>query len=356
MKMWRFTCMLGSVVIALAIVGSGSAFAANHPGAQTKAQTKAQWRDEIANLRTPGRGCYHASYPALQWHATQCLVAPDVPLAPRLPTRSGAPRVVGDGADYAAEVSGTISEATGTFDGVSSNLTEKGQINGTGPQVKNAFTLQLNTQFFSQTPACSGAADPSECLGWQQFVYAYHYSGDTNEIFMQYWLLYYDTTCPAGWMTDDVETSVFCYANSPATSYGALPAKDLGDIKLVATATSGGDDGVTLSSSLGGASSTSNSDSKLDLSAVWNTTEWDAFGDAGGGRANFGADSTLEAVTTIQATSSSAPICVANGGTTAETNNLDLTKTPALGAVSSPTMASKQTNGAKKKASCAVKS
>ena len=39
--MWRFTCMLGSVVIALAIAGSGSAFAANHPSSQASAQTKA---------------------------------------------------------------------------------------------------------------------------------------------------------------------------------------------------------------------------------------------------------------------------------------------------------------------------
>jgi hypothetical protein len=47
---------------------------------------------------------------------------------------------------------------------------------------------------------------------------------------------------------------------------------------------------------------------------------------------------------------------VANGGTTGETNNLDLTKTPALGTEPSPTMASKQTNGTAKKATCAVAS
>ena len=351
--MWRYTCMLGAVVIALAVAGSGSAFAANHPNAPARAQSKAQWQHEIANLRTPGKGCYHASYPALQWHATACLVAPAVPLAPRL---SGGPRTVGDGKDYAAKVSGTISKATGTFNDVSSSLTEKGQINDTGPQVKNAFSLQLNSQFFSDTPACDGAAVPADCLGWQQFVYAFHYSGTTNEVFMQYWLLYYDTTCPTGWMTDETDGYIFCYANSPATSYGSLPAKDLGDISFVGTATSGGSDTATLSSSLGGASSTSNSDSKLHLAAVWDETEWNVVGDAGGGEANFGADSTLEPQTSFVATSSSAPTCVANGGTTAETNNLDLTKTPKLGAESSPTMASLETNGTAKKASCAVKS
>jgi hypothetical protein len=353
-KMRRFILMLGSVIISVAIVGSGSAFAANHPSSQAGAQTKAQWQKEIANLPTPGRGCYHASYPALQWHAVRCLVAPDVPLAPRVQTRGG-PDAIGNGADYLAQVSGTISKATGTFADVSSGITEKGQINAEGAQKKNAFTLQLNTQFFVDPPACSGAADPSECEGWQQFVYAYHYSGSTNEVFMQYWMLFYDNACPTGWMTDSTSEGIFCYANSPATVYGALPASALSSATLVGQATSGGNDTASLSST-SGASSTSNSDSKLDLASWWDGTEWGVFGDAGGGQANFGAGTTLEAVTALHATSSSAPTCVANGGTTGETNNLDLTKTPALGTESSPTMASLQTNGTVKKAKCAVKS
>ena len=350
MKVRRFGYMLGSVVIALTIVGSGTAFAANHPSTQTKAQ----WHEEIANLRTPGSGCYHASYPSLQWHSTACLVVPDVPLAPRLPSRGG-PLAIGNGSDYSAQVSGTISQATGTFDNVSSSLTEKGQIGGVGAQVKNAFTLQLNSEFFS-TPVCSKSGTPSKCLGWQQFVYAYHYTGTTNLVFMQYWLLYWDTTCPSGWMTYNAGGGdIFCYANSAGTSYGSLPAKDLGDISFVAKAASGGDDPVTLSSSSGGASSASGLDSKLHLAAVWNTTEWGAFGDAGGAEANFGADSTIEAQTAFQATSSSAPTCVVEGFT-GETNNLNLTKTKALGSEPSPTMGSKQTNGTTKPKSCAVAS
>jgi hypothetical protein len=347
--MRHFTYMLGSVVIALTIVGGGSAFAAGHPSAQTKAQ----WHEEISNLPTPGKGCYHASYPSLQWHATPCLVAPNVPLAPRLNTRGG-PLAIGNGSDYSAQVTGKISQATGTFTNVSSNLTEKGQIGGVGPQVNNAFTLQLNTEFFS-TPVCSGSGTPSKCLGWQQFIYAYHYSGNTNLVFMQYWLLYWDTTCPSGWNTFNDGSFVFCYTNSAGTSYGALPAKDLGDISLVAKASSGGNDQVTLSSSLGGASTASGNDNKLDLAAAWKATEWGAFGDAGGAEANFGAKSTIEAQTALQATSSSAPTCLATGFT-GETNNLNLTKTAALGSEPTPTMGSKQTNGTVKPKSCAVAS
>lgn len=349
MRPWRFTCILGSAVMALSVVGTGSAFAADPPSSLAQAQ----WQQDIASLPTPGGGCYHASYPVLQWQATPCLVAPNVPLAPRLPTRGG-PVVTGNGDDYSAQVTGTLSKATGTFTHVSRGISEEGQIGGTGPQVTNAFTLQMNTEFFSDPPACSGAADPSECYGWQQFVYAFDYSGDTNEVFMQYWMLYYNNTCPGGWHTYVSGGDTFCYTNSPASAYGSLPANALGQTTLVGQAASGGDDTVSLSSP-SGASSASNSDSMLDLSAFWNTTEWGVFGDAGGGQANFGAHSSLEPVTTLQGTSSSAPTCV-DEGFTGETNNLSLTKTKALRSEPFPTMATKETEGRPKTPSCQVAS
>jgi hypothetical protein len=355
MKAWRVTSIIGSVVLASAIVASGSAFGAGHQSSQTTAQAQAAWQDAISNLGAPGRGCYHASYPSLKWQATKCLVAPKIPLSPRSSSH-GAPLTIGNGADYAAHVTGLISKATGTFTGVSSGITEKGKINNTGSQIANAFTLQLNTQFFKDPPICSGAAVPANCYGWQQFVYAFHYSGSTNEIFMQYWLLYYDAACPAGWGTvNEGGGTIFCYTNSPATSYGSLPASKLGKVDFVGHAVSGGNDSVTLSVTGGTAATVSNGDSKLDVSAFWNSTEWGVFGDAGGGKANFKANSTLEAVTALTATSSGAPTCEAGQGTTGETNNLSFTHTPAITSASSPTMATKETDGTKTTASCAVK-
>lgn len=44
----------------------------------------------------------------------------------------------------------------------------------------------------------------------------------------------------------------------------------------------------------GHATSVTNSDSKIDLAAYWNTTEWSVCGDGGGSEANFGASTTLE--------------------------------------------------------------
>ena len=344
MKFSRVTYILGSVVVALTLAGGGTAFAANRSSAPNSL-TRAQWQEEINNVSQPGRGCFHATYPSLKWQATRCLVAPKDPLVPQV--SRGGPQTVGNGDDYSAEVSGKISKATGKFTNVSSKLKEKGQIDDTGSQIKNAFSLQLNTEFFSGSAACNGAAEPSECLAWQQFVYAYGVgNGGQNLIFMQYWLLYYDTTCPAGWYTYNASPYTFCYTNSNAVVFGSLPAKDLGDTALVGKAKSGHNDSVSLTNSAtGDAASVSNSDSEVDLAASWNTAEWGVFGDAGGGEANFGANSTLEAVTVIKATSSSAPTCEADDGFTGETNNLNFTNTPALGSVSSPTMGVEQTDG-----------
>ncbi len=132
-----------------------------------------------------------------------------------------------------------------------------------------------------------------------------------------------------------------------------LTAANLSTLKLSGSAVSKGNDEVSLVSGTH-ATDVTNSDSKLDLAPHWNTTEWDVFGDGGGTEAYFGAKTTLEAETTLVTSTGAAPVCKSEGFT-AETNNLKLTSTPAISA-SSPTMASKQTNGATTTASCATAS
>ena len=83
---------------------------------------------------------------------------------------------------------------------------------GSGSQVANAFSLQLNSQFFAGSPACSKSGDPSGCQAWQQFVYTYEIQ-QPGYIFMQYWLINYDATCPSGWFTFSSD----CYTNSNAS-------------------------------------------------------------------------------------------------------------------------------------------
>jgi hypothetical protein len=280
------------------------------------------------------------------------VAAPNIPLAPATPGASAArhtgPVTVGDGTDYSAVVSGLISKATGTFTNVSSNISEKGAVNGTGSQVANSFSLQLNSQFFSGSPACARSSVPADCQAWQQFVYTYN-GGGTGDVFMQYWLIDYNATCPSGWFTYSVD----CYTNSSATQVSSVNAAQLASVKLTASAASGGNDAVSLSVGSGQAVTVTGKDTKVGLAAAWNTTEWGVYGDGGGSAANFASGNTLEAQTALTSTASGAPSCVQEGFT-GETNNLTLAATPALGTASSPTMASKQTNGVTGSGSCAV--
>jgi hypothetical protein len=335
--------VLAAAALTVAGVSAGTASAATHP-------TKAQWQAAISHVQQPGTGCYHASYPSLRWHAVTCVAAPKIPLVP-VPraARPAGPATVGDGHDYSAKVTGKISKAVGTFKDVSSNVSVKGAVGGTGPQVANGFSLQLNSQFFTGSPACSGASNPSSCQAWQQFVYTY--KGCTSScIFMQYWLLNYNATCPSGWFAYSTD----CYTNSNAATVTAVTAKELSTTKLTATAQSGGNDVVSLSVGSGAATSVSGKDTKVDLANFWNTTEWGLFGDGGGGEATFGADNTIQPQTALtDSAGAKAPTCVLEGFT-GETNNLSLAHTAALGSQPSPTMASKQTDGTTGTASCAT--
>ena len=329
---------LMSALLTVGVVATGSLVGAVSAGAATPASPSsvAAWQTAIGGLSSPGGGCYSASFPNLQWNAAPCTAVPQRAMEPATQTdrvQPATPDTVGNGYDYSAQVAGTIFQTTGSFANVSAKISEKGQFNDSGPQLANTFTLQLNTQFFS-TSTCSGSSNPSNCRGWQQFVY----ETDNNALYMQYWLIDYAATCPSGWATYGSD----CYTNSPGATNAAsaVTAKGLADVKLEGSAFTGGNDAVTL---VDGTTATqaSNADTKLNLSKSWNTSEFGVFGDAGGGEANFSSGSNLEAQTTLGSSSAAAPTCVLEGFT-GETNNLNLGKSPALGTQSSPTISSKQ--------------
>lgn len=346
--------------LALAVVAAGAmaaaamlpAGAAQAAASPASAAAGAQWQAQLSRAPQAGAGCYQAAYPSLAWHSVACVAAPRIPLVPALAGSSSAHRgadTVGDGTDYSAVVSGLITKAVGTFSNVSSNISEKGDVGGSGGLVANSFSLQLNSQFFSGSPACSGASDPADCLAWQQFVYTYN-GGGTGDVFMQYWLIDCNNSCPSGWYSYSPD----CYTNSSATEITGITAAQLATVKLTATAASGGNDAVSVSVGSGSAVSVSGKDTKVDLAANWNTTEWGVYGDGGGSAADFGSSNTLEAVTALtDSAGSGAPSCVEEGFT-GETNNLTLSGTPALGSESSPTLGSEQTDGTTSAASCAT--
>ena len=341
------------MALAAAGISGGAASAAAGPAARTKAQ----WQADIRHVREPGTGCFRASYPALRWHSARCVTAPMIPLVPGpLPrsARHARPAVVGSGDnDYSARVPGLISDATGTFEDVSPGVTEQGDVKTGSTLTANAFSLQLNSQTFTGSPACSKSSKPSGCLAWQQFVYDY-INPSTSIVFMQYWLINYDAGCPSGWHPPSSGSSD-CLANSSPADVSTLTASQLATVQLSGSASSGGLDSVEMSVGSGQATSVTNSDSTVDLASFWDTTEWGVYGDGNGDEAFFGAGATLQAQTALTATSTSAPSCIKESFT-GETNNLSLTSTPALGGQSSPTMATRQTDGTAGTASCSVAS
>ncbi len=312
---------------------------------------QAAWQSAIAQLPAPsGTGCYSADYPTLAWHAVRCTVAPQVAFAPAhamIPATAARAKaaVVGNGHDYAAVVPGLISKATGSFAHVSPGITEKGSgAAGTGP---NTYSLQLNTEFFT-TPACAGSSTPANCQGWQQFIY----DSQADSIFIQYWLLNYTSACPAGWTSYAGD----CYVNSSAATFAGstVTAAQLATTSFSGTATLGGNDTVELTNGTQ-ATVVHARDSQLTLAQSWHTTEFGLFGDGGGSQAKFAKRASLEAITTLVASTATAPSCVSEGFT-GETNNLKLAASTILGTVASPTIGSTQTLANPRTASCATAS
>jgi hypothetical protein len=280
--------------------------------ATPSASQKAAWRDAISAVPTPAAGCFTAEYPAKTWVAVACTVAPQRPYLPRSGGHHGF--TVGDGDDYAAVVTSLITSTTGTFPRI------KGLKSETDQGEANAYSLQINSQFFA-SPTCKGAAKPSSCLGWEQFVY----SSTSQAAFMQYWLIDYVNKCPAGWNTYGSD----CYKNSAAVNVPLEVITKLGDLTLKGAAASSTDK-LTMTTDVK-AYSTSGPDSVVGLAAYWMQSEFNIIGDGGGSSATFNSGTSLTVKIALKTSSTALPTCEPNDGTTGETNNLNLGKCTAKG-------------------------
>ncbi len=321
---------LGFVLVITSLMLTATAFAqtsegANPPpssGAPSQTPSPQQlenWRKGMRQVPPPHKGCFTSAYPSPQWQEVPCTTPPAHPYPPK---RGPRPSTVGNGNDVSAAIAGQISEATGSFDSVTGVTSETGQVNGTGKQVANTFSLQLNTNFFSGSPTCNGAAHPSSCQAWEQFVYS-----NAGAAFIQYWLIGYNATCPSGWNTFSDSGGNDCWENG-ANSVSVPPQtiSNLNNISLTGQATSGGNDVVTMSI---GATlySAHNSDSILVLSQGWQDAEFNIVGDCCGSQANFNSGSTLVVRTSVNYGSLNAPSCLGEGFT-GETNNLNFATPP----------------------------
>ncbi len=272
-----------------------------------EARNQEIWREAIAQTEVPAEGCFQASYPRLAWNKVECTVAPNIPYGPR---KGQIAQTVGDGDDYAAEVtSGLISKTVGTFPKDSDVQSETGLFGA------NDYSLQLNSNFMN-TAACNGAKHPAECLDWQQFIYS---SGE-EAVFMQYWLIFWDTTCPSGWFSDGEGD---CYTNSTAVAAPQDVITELKTFKLSGSAKKGGKDTVVFTGEKH-AYSTTGLDSVVDLATAWTESEFNIFGDGDGSEADFNSGASVTVKVAVTNGTKNAPTCAADSGTTGETNNLNL--------------------------------
>jgi len=288
-----------------------------------EAQAQASWRADIARIEVPPDGCFHAAYPNLYWERVACAVGH--PRAHTVPPKvtEGGTDVVGNGYDYAAKVTGLISQAYGTFPTVTGVTHERSAgvpaFGDNGVLGPNEYTLQVNTNFTGTTAACNGN---SGCTVWQQFIYATDQMVEgEGAAFMQYWLIHWgDSDCPAGFFSDGGGD---CYGNSNSVTIPDLKITTLAGQTITGSAVAGGNDTVKFTHG-GHSYSVSGPDSTLDIATVWNEAEFNLVGDGGGSRADFNKGSSVTVDLAVTSGSSAAPACKKKAGTTGETNNLDL--------------------------------
>lgn len=271
------------------------------------------WREAIAATPTAD-GCFQASFPNMTWEAVACTAAPSRAIgSPRAKLSAGGvdslarPFLVGDGTDYALHVPGLISSSTGSFPVVTGVTSES------GGGVRNGYSIQLNSNFMSGTAACRGV---SGCLSWAQFVY----SSEERAVFIQNWLIGIGTCPSRSWNNAGGGD---CFINSAAVSAPTIAITSLANLKMTGTAASGGSDGLVFANGTT-AFRTSEADTVTGLSGAWHEAEFNIIGDGGGSEAVFNTGSSIRVEITATSGSTAAPTCIANDGTTGETNNLRL--------------------------------
>ncbi|HZP66777.1 MAG TPA: hypothetical protein VFB32_10740 [Rudaea sp.] len=320
---------IGSLPSAVAAPGDALEQQVEIAAQVAEAQAREAWRANMVHTEAPGEGCFRADYPSIEWVATGCeTVVPQATPRPPRPVAGGKAlkgeaQTTGNGHDYAIQTSSLIKSTVGSFPNVSNVTSETGvgvaAFGGGGILGPNEYSLQINSNYNATTSACGGH---SGCTVWQQFVYAPDYSRKGSAyVFIQYWLIGYGgTRCPSGWGSDG---SGDCYRNSAGVSAPDEPITELAKMKMTGSAISGGNDTVTFTHGTT-AYSVSAKDSVVNLASVWKQSEFNIVGNAGGSEAQFNKGASVTVHVAITDGTSNKPTCLANAGSTGETNNLNL--------------------------------
>jgi hypothetical protein len=309
------------VIVIVGLVGVGLAQAQQAQAQQVSDVAKQrEWGRVMHLTRLPKAGCFEASYPATAWQEVPCKKPPAVLMVPRKGPR---PFTIGNTNDVSAQApSGTISQAIGSFDSVTGVTSESSPIGNSGGPVNNAYTLQVNTNPLTST-ACGGSPNPS-CRGWEQFVF--FNDGTAGSVFIQYWLLRYNTTCPAGWGQFQFtgQTDIYCVRN--ATMGAGTPNQPIGNLANLTLSGTANPAGDSVSFSTGTHVYGAAGDNSVAAASAWQFAEFNVFGaggnSAGGGGATFNSGASIVPRTRIIYGGTGAPLCAAQGFT-GETNNLN---------------------------------
>jgi hypothetical protein len=177
-KVWvKLSCAMLATLAPLSVVSKTDAVeppkvqpSAERAPAPVTAQEREAWRRTLLRTPRPKKGCFAATYPETKWREVQCTTPPNRPYPPK----HGISVTVGSGTDFSAQVTGNLHVLTaeGSFD--SATVTNE-SANG----IANAYSLQLNTNFFTTT-TCSTSPYPAACRGWEQFVYSSSGGGSSS--------------------------------------------------------------------------------------------------------------------------------------------------------------------------------
>jgi hypothetical protein len=298
------------------------------------------------------KGTFVAAYPKKEWKEVKYTIKPR--RYPAMPRRSGPrPLSVGNGNNLLAQApTGFISSGTGSFDSVTGVTSLSGQVGGTGPAVANAYSLQLNTNFFKSTFAGS----PAGCQAWEQFVVQNPLVNNDGSlsttsclVFIQYWLINYGTTSPGkNWIQSPANPSDWYFNSTNFSVVPIQPVTNLAKLRLSGTVSSTGDSyffstGTTMYSGTG--------DNLVNAVAGWNQAEFCVVGHDSGAQANFNSGSKLVARTQINYGGTAPAVC-AVGGYTLETNNLNFGPTAPGASPPGPAVVATESTGGGATASC----
>jgi hypothetical protein len=198
------------------------------------------------------------------------------------------------------------------------------------------------------SPACSGSPNPA-CRGWEQF--AFLNNGSAGVVFLQYWLIQYNTTCPSGWNTFQFagSTDTYCWRNS-TQSVGTpnQPITNLRQLSVSGSVTATGD---SVSFYNGTTVYARNGNNFVSAAAGWQSAEFNVFGYCCSGQADFNSGAAAVPRTRIFYGGNAPPRCLAQGFT-GETNNLNFGPTAPSSAPPGPAVFFSESTGGTLTSAC----